>query len=45
MSMSVVRHRPIGGELSIGEASSSASKSGDRPRELAIALGEGILFF
>ena len=36
--MSVVRHRPTGRELSIEEASSSAPKSGDRPRELAIAL-------
>ena len=36
--MSVVRHRPVGEELSIGEASSSASELGDRPRELAIAL-------
>ena len=42
--MSVGRH--IGGrELSIGEASSSAPKSGDSPRELAIALGESTLFF
>ena len=43
--MSIVRYRPVGGELSIEEALSSAPKSGDRPRELAIALGEGILFF
>ena len=45
MSMSVVRHRPVGGELSIGEASSRAPESGDSPRELAIALGGGVLFF
>ena len=43
--MSIVRHRPTGGELSVGEASSSAPKSRDRPRELAIALGESALFF
>ena len=43
--MSVVRHRPAEGELSVGEALSSAPKSGDRPRELAITLGEGVLFF
>ena len=36
--MSVVRHRPAGGELGVGEASSSAPESGDRPGELAIAL-------
>ena len=36
--MSIVRHRPTEGELSIGEALSSAPKSEDRPRELAIAL-------
>ena len=36
--MSIVRHWPIEGELSIGEASSSAPKSEDRPRELVIAL-------
>ena len=36
--MSIVRHRPVGGELSIGEALSSVPKLGDRPGELAIAL-------
>ena len=45
MSMSVVRHRPVEGELSIEEASSRAPESGDSPRELAIALGESALFF
>ena len=34
--------RRIGGELSVGEALSSAPESGDSPRELAITLGGGI---
>ena len=37
--------RCIGGELSIGEALSSAPKSEDSSRELAITLGEDVLFF
>ena len=43
--MSIVRHMPIEGELSIEEALSSAPKSGDSSRELAITLGEDVLFF
>ena len=43
--MSIMRHMPVEKELSIGEASSSAPKSGDSPKELAIALGEDVLIF
>ena len=43
--MSIMRYIPIEEELSIREALSSAPKSGDSPRELAIALGEDVLFF
>ena len=43
--MSIIRHISIERELSIEEALSSASKSENSPRKLAITLGENVLFF